>query len=81
MFLAVILAIWLFLWALLCLFAVTYSIYNLCFHPYSRYPGPFFARICPFYSLWHAYYGDLHIDVLRCHEKYGVLLMTAVARV
>lgn len=54
-----------------CTIGLAYTIYNLYFHPYAKYPGPFLARISPFYSLWHAYAGDLHIDVLQCHEKYG----------
>lgn len=53
------------------LYGVGIVVYNLFFHPYSKYPGPFWAKITPFYSVWHAYTGDLHIDVLRCHEKYG----------
>ena len=47
------------------------SIYNLYFHPFASYPGPFWARISPLYALWHAYLGDLHIDTLLCHQKYG----------
>lgn len=57
--------------ALSCIVGLAYAIYNLYFHPYAKHPGPFLARISPFYSLWHAYVGDLHIDVLQCHEKYG----------
>lgn len=45
--------------------------YNLYLHPYSKYPGPFLARASLFYSLWHAYKGDLHLDALICHERYG----------
>lgn len=45
--------------------------YNLHLHPYAAYPGPLWARISPFYALWHAYHGDLHIDTLLCHQKYG----------
>lgn len=52
-------------------------VYNLFFHPYSKYPGPFWAKVTPLYSVWHAYIGDLHIDVLRCHERYGMLLVLA----
>lgn len=53
------------------LYGVGIVVYNLLFHPYAKYPGPFWAKITPLYSVWHAYIGDLHIDVLRCHEKYG----------
>ena len=47
------------------------AIYNLRYHPYARYPGPICARASPLYALFHAYRGDLHLDVARCHEKYG----------
>ena len=47
-------------------------IYNLKYHPYARYPGPFLARISPLHALLHAYRGDLHLDVTRCHERYGM---------
>ena len=47
-------------------------IYNIKYHPYARYPGPFLARISPLHALLHAYRGDLHLDVMRCHERYGM---------
>lgn len=47
------------------------TIYNLTYHPYERYPGPIWARASPLYALLHAYRGDLHLDVARCHERYG----------
>ena len=67
---------WLFGFSLLLILSyITYLIgtiiYNLKYHPYASYPGPFWARISPLYSLLHAYRGDLHLDVTRCHEKYG----------
>ena len=49
-------------------------VYFLRYHPYASYPGPFWARISPLYALLHAYRGDLHLDVTRCHETYGMLL-------
>lgn len=63
------------------LYGVGIVVYNLFFHPYAKYPGPFWAKITPLYSVWHAYIGDLHIDVLRCHEKYGELTLTIALRV
>lgn len=46
-------------------------IYNLCFHPYAKYPGPFLAKITELYAAYHAWRGDIHIDMWRCHQKYG----------
>ena len=71
--------VWL-LWSLIivvltCISYLTISIiYNLKYHPYAKYPGPFLARISPLHSLLHAYRGDLHLDVTRCHERYGMPL-------
>ncbi len=46
-------------------------VYRLFFHPLARYPGPLLAKITNLYGGYHAWTGDLHIDMLRCHEKYG----------
>ncbi|PWY87438.1 cytochrome P450 [Aspergillus heteromorphus CBS 117.55] len=48
-----------------------YVIYQLWFHPLSKFPGPFWAKMTCLYSGYHAWKGDLHLDMLRCHEKYG----------
>lgn len=52
-------------------YLIVIIIYNLKYHPYAKYPGPFLARISPLHALLHAYRGDLHLDVTRCHERYG----------
>ena len=52
-------------------FVLAVVVYNAYFHPYARYPGPFWARVSPLYALLHAYRGDLHLDVTRCHIEYG----------
>lgn len=62
------------------LFLIGVCIYNLWFHPYAAYPGPFWARVSPFHALWHAYHGDLHIDTLLCHQKYGPVVRYAPNR-
>lgn len=54
----------------LCYVAAT-CYYNVFLHPYAKFPGPACAKLSPLYALWHAYAGDLHIDVLRCHDEYG----------
>ena len=45
--------------------------YRLVLHPLAEYPGPFWARISGFYAVYHAYIGDVHLDMWKCHEKYG----------
>ncbi|KDN64424.1 hypothetical protein CSUB01_10421 [Colletotrichum sublineola] len=51
--------------------AVALCIHRLYFHPYSKYPGPLLAKLTSWYSVYHTYIGDLHVDIWRCHEKYG----------
>lgn len=46
-------------------------IYRLTLHPYAKYPGPFLAKLTNAYSAYHAWKGDIHIDMHLCHEKYG----------
>ncbi|OOF94194.1 hypothetical protein ASPCADRAFT_208737 [Aspergillus carbonarius ITEM 5010] len=48
-----------------------YAVYQLWFHPLAHFPGPFWAKFTCLYSGWHAWKGDLHLDMMRCHEKYG----------
>ncbi|KAL3422894.1 cytochrome p450 family protein [Phlyctema vagabunda] len=51
----------------LCLLAV----YRVTLHPLAKYPGPFLAKITDWYSVYHAWKGDRHLEFWRCHEKYG----------
>ncbi|KAF4448425.1 hypothetical protein F53441_8148 [Fusarium austroafricanum] len=48
-----------------------YAIYYAFFHPLAKYPGPFLAKFTGLYAAYHAWIGDLHIDMWRCHERYG----------
>lgn len=51
----------------------TIIIYRLTVHPLAKCPGPLLAKITNLYAVYHAYVGDLHLDMLRCHELYGKL--------
>ncbi|KAL6231525.1 hypothetical protein BDW75DRAFT_247842 [Aspergillus navahoensis] len=46
-------------------------IYLALFHPLAKYPGPFLAKFTDLYSAYHAWQGDIHLDIYRCHQKYG----------
>ena len=48
-----------------------YCIYSLHFHPLSRFPGPFLAKLTDAYSAFRSYQGKMHIDIQECHRKYG----------
>jgi hypothetical protein len=37
----------------------------------AKYPGPVLAKITDWYSVYHAWKGDRHLEFWRCHEKYG----------
>ncbi|KAI0877838.1 cytochrome P450 [Hypoxylon argillaceum] len=45
--------------------------YNTLFHPLAKCPGPFIARFTNLYAAWHAWKGDMYLDMWRCHLKYG----------
>jgi hypothetical protein len=47
-------------------------VYRLLFHPLSKYPGPFLAKITDVHQLYHAWKGDRHLEFWRMHEKYGM---------
>ncbi len=47
------------------------AIYGVFLHPLAKYPGPWLAEVSHAYNFYHAYKGDLHLDILRCHQKYG----------
>jgi len=48
-----------------------FCVHRVYIHPLARYPGPFLAKITNLYSAYHAWRGDIHIDMWRCHQKYG----------
>lgn len=46
-------------------------VYRVFYHPLAKYPGPLVAKVTDFYSVYHAWKGDRHLDFERCHRKYG----------
>ncbi|KAJ5714392.1 cytochrome P450 [Penicillium malachiteum] len=46
-------------------------VYRLFFHPYAKYPGPLLGKLTNYYAVYHSWKGDQHLDMWRCHEKYG----------
>ena len=50
---------------------VLVCIYRVTLHPYAKYPGPILAKFTSLYGAYYAYTGDMHLDIERCHKKYG----------
>jgi hypothetical protein len=46
-------------------------VYRIWFHPLAKFPGPVLAKVTNLYGGYYAWRGDLHLDMMRCHEKYG----------
>ena len=52
-------------------YVVVIALYNLICHPLAQYPGPLWARVSPLYAVFHAYRRDVHVNIEKCHDKYG----------
>lgn len=50
---------------------VLFLIHRFFLHPLAKYPGPFLGRLTTAYAAYHAWKGDIHLDIQRCHVKYG----------
>jgi hypothetical protein len=57
--------------AIIVLFIASYVIYNLTLHPLASFPGPFWARVMPFYPVYLYYRGDFADTMRRLHDKHG----------
>lgn len=47
------------------------TIYRLTLHPLAKYPGPFLAKVTPWYDAYHGYLKDRHLDQYKCQLRYG----------
>ncbi|KAI1137182.1 cytochrome P450 [Hypoxylon sp. FL0543] len=48
--------------------------YRLLFHPLSKYPGPFAAKVSGLYGAFHAFKTTLHLRTWQDHVKYGPIV-------
>ncbi|TVY36040.1 Cytochrome P450 monooxygenase [Lachnellula subtilissima] len=55
-------------------YLILLTIYRLYFHPLSKHPGPFLAKITDWHSVYYAWKGDRHLEFWRCHEIYGPIV-------
>ncbi|KAI0439265.1 cytochrome P450 [Xylaria telfairii] len=46
-------------------------VYRIFFHPLAEFNGPLLAKFSNLYAAYHAWKGDIHVDIWRCHQKYG----------
>ncbi|PVI05774.1 cytochrome P450 3A31 [Periconia macrospinosa] len=53
------------------LYLIARVVYLAFFHPLAKYPGPFLSKFTCARASFYAWRGDIHIDIWRCHEKYG----------
>ncbi|KXT13498.1 hypothetical protein AC579_8638 [Pseudocercospora musae] len=70
--------------SLLCIFVIVLAaacLHRLYLHPLAKIPGPFLAKFTNARFLYHAWKGDLHLDHLRCHKKYGPVYRSGPNRV
>ena len=47
------------------------GIYRLGFHQLSKYPGPWFAAVTDWYTAYHIFIGDRHVDLYNLHKRHG----------
>ncbi|KAK7913919.1 cytochrome P450 [Apiospora marii] len=52
-------------------------IYNACFHPLRKVPGPFWWSISPLPLLWMSWSNTPHKQILALHQKYGDVVRTS----
>lgn len=50
---------------------IGYVIHCVFFHPLAKYPGPFWGKFTGARAAYHAWIGDVHMDMWMCHQKYG----------
>jgi hypothetical protein len=48
--------------------------YRLVLHPLRQFPGPFLGKLTSWRLYFQASSGDLHLQALKEHQKYGMVL-------
>ncbi|KAI1397272.1 cytochrome P450 [Hypoxylon fuscum] len=54
--------------------------YAILLHHLRQYPGPLLAKLTELFAGSHAFKKDLHLEILRCHERYGPVVRLAPNR-
>ncbi|KAH7109592.1 putative cytochrome P450 [Dendryphion nanum] len=61
--------------------ALAVCVYRAHFHPLAKYPGLLLAKVTNLYLAYHAWRDDIHINLWKCHEKYGNYVQYALNRI
>ncbi|OAG08363.1 cytochrome P450 [Paraphaeosphaeria sporulosa] len=62
-------------------FLLLKATYRASLHPLARYPGPWWAALTDWYTVYHIMKGDRHIDFYHLHEKYGDIVRFGPRRI
>ncbi|KAK8121767.1 trichothecene c-15 hydroxylase [Apiospora sp. TS-2023a] len=52
-------------------------LYNVCFHPLRKVPGPFWSSVSPIPLLLMSWSGTPHKQILALHQRYGGVVRTS----
>ncbi|KAF7171054.1 hypothetical protein CNMCM5623_003521 [Aspergillus felis] len=58
-------------------YVITHAVYNVFFHPLSRFPGPLFHRASRLAYVYRYIRGTFTFDVLEMHQRYGDIVRVA----
>ncbi|KAK7721994.1 hypothetical protein SLS63_009274 [Diaporthe eres] len=58
-----------------------YVVYNLCFHPMSTVPGPFWGKISPLWVMSSLWKRKFSTDLAELHQKYGPIVRIAPSEI
>ncbi|KAF6802045.1 cytochrome P450 oxidoreductase [Colletotrichum sojae] len=53
---------------------VLWLVYQRYLSPFAGLPGPYWASLSRAWIAWHSHKGDLHVIMMRTHEKFGPLV-------
>ncbi|KAE9371758.1 benzoate 4-monooxygenase cytochrome P450 [Stipitochalara longipes BDJ] len=56
---------------------ISHAVYNLYFHPLSKFPGPWYAGISEFFFSYTIVSGSVHLTLKALHDKYGEVVRVA----
>jgi cytochrome P450 len=58
-------------------YVIAHAVYNVFFHPLSRFPGPLLHRAARLAYVYRYFRGTFTFDVLEMHQRYGDIVRVA----